>query len=92
MTVVGVQNKQGNYQGNDYNNYLFHCTTEDVNSLGKITEVIKVKAVKLSEVFGHPMGPSEFEKLIGNDIRVYYDRYGQVSEISVIPKSNTAAK
>lgn len=83
MTVVGIQEKKGNYQGNDYHNYLIHCLKDDGDALGQVTEVLKVKVAKSKEVFGKTVDITDLDELIGKDIRCHYDRYGAVSEILV---------
>lgn len=92
MVVVGIQEKSGNYNGNDYHNYLLHCLKDDDNALGQISEVLKVKVSKTKEVFGKTMELEDLDDLIGTEIRAYYDRYGQVSEIRIFEKSDTAAE
>jgi len=92
MTVVGIQEKKGEYNGNAYHNYLIHCLKDDDNALGQISEVLKVKVAKVKEIFGKPMGLEDLDSIIGEDIRCYYDKFGSPSEIRVVEKSDTAAK
>lgn len=84
MTVVGVQEKKGNYQGNDYHNYLIHCLKDDGEAFGQVTEVLKVKAAKSKEVFGKTVDFADLDDYVGKEIQCHYDRYGSVSVINVI--------
>ena len=92
MVVVGIQEKKGEYNGITYHNYLIHCLKDDDNALGQISEVIKVKVSKVKEIFGRAMEYSDLDDLIGEEIRCYYDRHGNASEIRVVEKSESAAK
>lgn len=92
MKVVGVQEKSGEYQGQKYHNYLTHCLKEDDNALGVISEIVKLKYAKVSEVFGHPMNPEDWQSLISKDIRCYFDKFGQTEEIRIIEKPVAANK
>lgn len=92
MTVVGIQEKKGEYNGNAYHNYLLHCLKVDDNSLGQISEIVKVKASNMREVFGRPMDLPELDALIGEEIRCYYDKFGNASEIRLVEKAEQATK
>ncbi len=83
LKVVGVQEKEGIYQGLPYHNYVLHCTREDVNAFGVVTEQVKVKSKSIKDVFGCTMTNSDWDLLVGKDIRVFYDKYGQADEIRV---------
>lgn len=92
MTVVGIQEKKGEYNGNAYHNYLIHCLKDDDNALGQVSEIVKVKFASVKEVFGKPMSLPELDSLIGEDIRCYYDKFGNATEIRVVEKSEPAEK
>lgn len=84
MTVIGVQDKEGTYEGIAYHNYLIHCVKDDGDALGQVTEVVKVKVSKCKEIFGKSMSLDDMDDLIGKDIRCYYDKYGSVNEIRIL--------
>jgi len=84
LKVIGVQDKEGVYQGVNYHNYILHCTRADENAFGVISEQVKVKANSVSDVFGCCMKNADLELLIGKHIRVFYNKYGQVDEIRVL--------
>lgn len=86
MVVLGVQEKRGQYQGNDYHNVMLHCSKEDSDCYGVITEVIKVKFSNVSEVFGKVMSASDWSNLIGCSIIANYNRFGNIEHISVDEK------
>lgn len=83
LTVIGVQEKQGTYQGVDYDNYIIHCTREDENAFGVVSEQIKIKSKSVSDLFGFSMGNSDWCDLIGKNIRVFYNKYGNVDEVRI---------
>ena len=87
MTVVGIQEKSGEYNGTKYHNYLIHCLKDDDSALGQISEVLKVKVPKVKEIFGKSMDYDDLNDLIGEEIRCYYDKFGSPSEIRVVEKS-----
>lgn len=84
MQVVGIQEKKGNYNGVAYHNYLIHCLKDDGESLGQISEVVKVKASKSKEVFGKTVDITDLDDFIGKEIRCYYDKFGSATEIRVV--------
>ena len=92
MTVVGIQEKKGEYNGNAYHNYLIHCLKDDDNALGQVPETVKVKFASVKEVFGKVMSIADFDALIGCEIRAYYDKFGNATEVRVIESSEPAEK
>lgn len=84
MKVLGVTIKEGEYQGRAYKNVMLHCSYEDQNALGVLTEVVKVKHSSVKEVFGKEMDSKDYQNLIGKQINAYYNRFGVVSEIKVL--------
>lgn len=90
MKLVGVQEKKGNYNGINYHNYLLHCLKVDGESLGEISEVVKVKVANAREVFGTAVDITYLDSLIGKDIRCYYDKFGVSSEIRVTEDTKKA--
>lgn len=86
LNVVGVQEKKGNYQGVDYHNVMIHCINDNpaVNCFGQTTETLKVKFALVKEVFGKPMSSADWQNLIGEAIKVTYNRFGNVDEVRII--------
>jgi hypothetical protein len=88
MVVVGIQEKQGEYNGIKYHNYMLHCLKDDDNALGQVSEVLKVKVANFKEIFGCPFSIDYLNSIIGCEIRAHYDRNGNVSEIIVSSESS----
>lgn len=84
LTVIGVQQKKGNYQGVAYDNYILHCTREDENAFGVVSEQIKIKSFSVPDVFGVSMSNSDWNELIGKNIRVFYNKYGNADEVRIM--------
>lgn len=86
MRVVGVDHKQGMYEGKVYDNYQLHCLTQDPASLikGEACEIIKIKAPRLAELFGMVMTEQDLVSLVGAEISVYYDRYRNPTKIDIV--------
>lgn len=74
MRIVGIENKKGEYQGRQYNNYIFHCLEADENVIGKARCMqVKFKPVNLQQIV--PL--DKLESLINKDVvNVFYDKYG----------------
>lgn len=73
--VVGIVRKSGEYNGRLYDNYQIHTlcdADESKGEIGRMTEVVKIK-VQLC-----PVVPK-----VGDLIRVYYSRTGQVEAIEI---------
>lgn len=94
LSVCGVQVKKGQYQGFDYHNVLIHCIndnptpdTANCQTKGQTTETIKVKFALVKEVFGKPMSSVDWDNLIGEQIRVFFNRFGNPDKIEIV-KSN----
>lgn len=84
LTVIGVQQKKGTYQGVAYDNYFLHCTREDENAFGVVSEQIKVKSLSVPDIFGFSMTNSDWDELIGKNICVFYNKYGNVDEVRIM--------
>lgn len=72
FTVVGKIRKNGNFNGLEYDNTFLHCTRVSLPQSGEsgtMVEIIKVKT-DLAKSFD-----------IGDNINVYYDKYGKVASI-----------
>jgi len=88
MNVIGIARKSGEYQGQQYDNFLFHCVypADLKNSVGKMTEVVKVKNSKLPECFGQFITEDDVFALVGEELAFGYDKYQHVNQIRVIEK------
>ena len=86
LNVVGVMEKKGNYQGVDYHNVMIHCINDNpaTNCFGQTTETLKIKFALVKEVFGKAMSSADWQNLIGEAIKVTYNRFGNVDEVRII--------
>lgn len=74
MKVIGIERKKGNYEGREYDNIVLTCTTpypEEKEATGYFSDTVKVKYVVFEE--------SEID--IGDEISVYYNKFGQVQHL-----------
>lgn len=75
LTVVGYKHSKGNYEGYDYENYVFSCVRPAIEKCGEVGQIvsnIKVKAKYLCEL------PE-----IGAEVEPYYDSYGNCVRLNV---------
>jgi len=83
--VLGIARKSGEYEGQRYDNYIFHCAypAESKESVGQITEAVKVKRSKIidGECFGEKVTDDDVFGLLGRDITFGYDKYQHVNFI-----------
>ena len=90
LEVVGVQEVKGTYEGNDYHNVMLHCINENPQDtskkkhIGSVVDSIKIKFALVKEVFSKSMSSADWQNLIGKEIKVTYNRFGNVDEVRVI--------
>lgn len=74
--LLGIGHSSGEFKGNNYDNFLLHCSYESEKINGVGTKVIKVK----SSVFtSNPLK-------IGESFDVNYDQYQNVKDIFQVQK------
>lgn len=84
MKIIGIVERKGTYENNDYHNVVLHCTRPDPYSIGEVTEIVKIKMSTHDEVFGKIYEPKDWQALIGKHIIPYYDKYGRVQSIQFL--------
>lgn len=92
LKVIGIQRKQGVFNGNSYDNYMLHCMeltpySSDSSRLiaGFTCETVKIKAHMLSSVFRGLVGcEADLAALVGSTLSVSYDRYQNANNIEVV--------
>lgn len=88
LTIIGVLRKSGTYEGHPYDNFMMHCvndTPSDVMIAGEQCEIVKIKAQNLQGVFnGCVRSDADWRALIGQKVRVFYDRNGNPQEIQLV--------
>lgn len=100
MQVIGVSVKSGVYQDNPYKNLIIYTTYKDSSVEGLMCEPVKVKFKSINDALNLNLMASEVEKLgtidfinlIGKEIQVHYDKYGQVEDIFIYPENKPAEK
>lgn len=96
LTLIGVQRKTGNYEGNAYDNFNLHCMNDSPQTptiCGNVCEVVKLKAVRVRDAFdGLVANDSDWRDLIGAHIRVSYDRYGNAEHIEIVDRQGEGVK
>jgi len=89
MVVIGIVRKSGEYEGQPYDNFVFHCVypADLKNSVGNLTEAVKVKYSKITECFGKHLTDNDVYSLVGEDLVFGYDKYGHVNLVRFIEKA-----
>ena len=84
--VIGIAIKKGEYNGQPYHNVVFHCAypAELRESVGQLTEIVKVKHSRLAECFGQQITDDDVFSLVGKDLAFGYDKYQNVNQIRII--------
>lgn len=73
--VIGMQRKTGEYQGILYDNTMLYVTTQSEHVQGYFCTVIKAKTTYV---------PGSLK--LGDNIEVFYDRYGNAVAINILKK------
>ena len=77
MKIIGKQHKVGEYEKRAYDNTILVCVKPyagEVEAEGCNVEIVKVKASVCA-----------YENLhLGDEVEVYYDRYGNVAALNII--------
>lgn len=82
--VRGVKHSAGEYQGNSYDNMMIHTLAPNDGKMlcGDPVEIIKVKTPIFNRVCQN-CGIQPLD-LVNKEIRVHYDRYGQVIDFEIL--------
>ena len=84
MKIVGVIERKGTYEDNNYHNVNLHCTRPDENAMGVISEVVKIKFSEHENILGKKYTPEDWRNLIGKEIIPMYDKYGRTNYIKFL--------
>lgn len=77
-TFIGVERKQGTYEGNPYDNHVVHLASDEVTPslvAGRLTLTKKVKTSDWPLVFDPAVQP-------GDEVDVTYNQYGNIKRIT----------
>lgn len=86
ITVLGVKRSSGDYNGVAYDNYVFYfADTDTAGALAGTCPLLKGRTitqykVKVSE-YSLPDSPAIY---VGRSVQLFYDQYGNVSDMRVI--------
>lgn len=86
MYILAIKRSKGNFEGNDYDNIVFTCVSEDVpKSLlaGTPLETLKVKSDTVVDILGKSINSIDWDKLLGAEIIPTYNKFGQVASFSI---------
>lgn len=86
VRVLGWERKSGIYEGNQYDNHVLHCVTDEKSVgwvAGDLTFTLKIKTADFSLVFDKNIKP-------GDQVDIQYNRYGRVELVTRL--DNVAGK
>ena len=89
MKIIGIQESKGAYEGFKYHNYLLYCENSGMPTIaGVVVERFKIKSTVNNDFYNrysNGMKLNEFFNfIIGENIRIFYNRYGQPDVIDLI--------
>lgn len=101
--VIGITESGPDiYQGKAYHNLVLHTsrTDDSKNAVGARAEQLKIKYVKLNDMFNlglsqeavEKLTPIDFMNLVGKEVKVYFDRYRNVDSVQVINDNKSVQK
>jgi len=101
MKVLGIVNSSGNYEGRNYHNLVLHVSYQETNAnkdfKGLMVDTVKLKYSDLDVLLNMGLAdPSDVERmntdsfawLIGKDICVAYNKFGQVQSVDIIDEKS----
>ena len=81
--IVGIERKQGDYQGAPYDNTLLHTLSLNVNVAGRKTDIIKVKTPVFQTVLKNcGCGSND---LLGKTADITFDKYSNLEYFELLP-------
>lgn len=101
MKVLGIVNSSGVYEGRKYHNLVLHVSYQETNGnkdfKGLMVDTVKLKYADLDVLLNmgladpsdvEHMGTDSFSWLIGKELVVAYNKFGQVQSIDVIDEKS----
>ena len=76
-TIIGIEKREGVYEGTAYNNTILHTTYKKENA--ENVNGLCVSTLKIKTAICPPVA-------IGDSVDPLYDKYGNVAHLSVTPK------
>lgn len=76
-TIIGIEKREGVYEGTAYNNTILHTTYKKENAenvTGLCVSTLKIKTAICPSV------------AVGDSVDPLYDKYGNIAHLSVTPK------
>lgn len=90
LKLIGVVRKSGTFEGKPYDNVYLHCVDDNPFVSGSTTliggqlcETLKVSVANVRHTFGGLISSdADFAAMIGQEVVVSYNRYGNPDTIS----------
>lgn len=85
VTIVGLVQKAGVYEGTPYDNVTFQCTEpyEQGKGIGVQVKTYKVKRKVLAEIFGRQLTDKELAAFIGQSAEFFFNEHQTVKHIEI---------
>lgn len=85
VTIVGLIQKAGVYEGTPYDNVTFQCTEPYAQGkgLGVQVKTYKVKREVMTEIFGKSLSDKELATFIGQAAEFFFNEYGAVKLVEI---------
>ena len=84
MKIVGITINQGEYQGRNYHNVVFHGISEATreNAVGQLVEQVKVNYATLLSQIGTDKTDKHIFGYVGKELGFAYNKYGSVEYVT----------
>lgn len=87
MVILAIVHSAGVYEGNPYDNVLFHCFTEQDELpkgllAGQPVETVKLKTSVVKDCLGE-LNSVNWQNVVGGEILPVYNKFGQVKNFSL---------
>jgi len=81
--IIGVESKQGVYEGAPYHNAYFNCTTpiESDKGAGLRVERIKVKHQVIVDLLGKHPTDKDLQSFVGKEVDFLYNKFQTVVSV-----------
>lgn len=85
VTIVGLVQKAGVYEGTPYDNVTFQCTEpyEQGKGIGVQCKTYKVKRKVLADIFGKDFTDKELAGFIGQNAEFFFNEHQAVKHIEI---------
>ena len=81
MKIIGIEKKQGTYEGKEWCHYLVNLAIVEGDFIGSCSTIVKVKHPVMQNLLEE--SKKTLKDLIGCNAEFYYDQYRNVSKVSL---------